>query len=83
MKVTDRGKEVHKTLHEVKPVKNINKNWESFLEVDESHPKEVPPYIKCKPMEDNASQRNCQNQLRHLSLFYIARMPGEFDSRKV
>ena len=33
-------------------------------------------------MEDNDSQRNCQNQLRDLSLSHITRMPGEFDSRK-
>ena len=32
MKVTDRGK-VSKTLSEVKPVENISKNLQSFLEI--------------------------------------------------
>ena len=37
--VIDRGKK-NKTPNEVKPVKNINKNTQSFLEISKSHEKE-------------------------------------------
>ena len=43
-KVIDRGKR-NKTLSEVKPVKNISKNVQSFLEITPVQ-KEVPPSHK-------------------------------------
>ena len=73
----DRGNR-SKTLGEVKPAKNISKNLQSFLEIS-SFQKEVLPshklldhaYEHKDPVElkeDNLSQRNCQNQLRHPGL---------------
>ena len=53
-----RGKR-SKTLSEVKPVENISKNLQSFLE------------IRSVQKEVLLSQRNCQNQLGHLSLSHI------------
>ena len=64
-----------KTLSEVKPVENVNKNLQSFLEIspmqkeillsdklrDHAYEYQNPFGLK----EDNLSQRNCQNQLSH------------------
>ena len=87
----DRGKR-SKTLSEVKPVENISKNLQSFLEISPvqkevllSHKLRDHAYEYQNPFElkeDNPSQRNCQNQLSHPSLSHIARMSREFDSRK-
>ena len=79
-KVNDRGGKKSKTLSEVKPVENIGKNPQSFLEIS-SVQKEVLlsqklqdcVYGKYNPFglkEDNPSQGNCQNQLSHPSLFH-------------
>ena len=68
-KVIDRGKR-SKTLSEVKPVENINKNLQSFLEIslrDHAYEYQNPFELK----EDNLSQRNCQNQLSHPGLSHI------------
>ena len=73
-KVINRGKK-SKTLSEVKPVKNIIKNLESFLEINPVQ-KEVLhsdklwdlAYEHKNPFgskEDNLSQENCQDELRH------------------
>ena len=73
----NRGKR-SKTLSEVKPVENINKNLQSFLEIrpvqkevllpnklrDRAYECQNPFELK----EDNLSQRNCQNQLSHPGL---------------
>ena len=71
----DRGKR-SKTPSEVKPVENISKNPQSFLDINlvqkevlpshklQDHAYEYPLELK----EDNLSQRNCQNQLSHSSL---------------
>ena len=76
-KVIDRGKR-SKTLSEVKPVENINKNLQNFLEISpvekevllshklRDHAYEYQNPFKLK--EDNLSQRNCQNQLSHPGL---------------
>ena len=93
----DRGKR-SKTLSEVKPVENINKNLLSFLEISPmqkevllSHKVQDHTYEYKNPFrlkEDNFSQRHYQNQSSHpgfeTSRFvsHRARMPGEFDSRK-
>ena len=67
-----------KTLNEVKPVENITKNLQSFLELspmqkevllsqklwDHAYEYENPFELK----EDNLWQRNCQNQLSHPGL---------------
>ena len=90
-KVIDRGKG-SKTLSEVKPVANISKNQQSFLEIS-SVQKEVLPSHKLRDhaydysnlfglKEDNLSQRNWQNRLSHPGLSHRARMSGEFYSRK-
>ena len=62
-----------KTLSEVKPVENINKNLQSFLEISPvqkevllSHIVQGDAYEYQNPFklkEDKLSQRNCQNQL--------------------
>ena len=76
-KVIDRGKR-SKTMSEVKPVKNINKNMQSFLELSPMQ-KEVRLSHKLQGhaygyqntfdlKEANLSQRNCQNQLSHPGL---------------
>ena len=77
MKVIDRGKR-DKTLSEVKPVENIYKDLQSFLEISPAqkevllshklrdHAYEYQNAFKLK--EDNLSQRNGQNQLNHLGL---------------
>ena len=76
----DRGK-ISKTLSEVKPVENINKNLKSFLEISPvqkevllSHKLRDHAYEYQNPFElkeDNLSQRNCQNQLSHPGLSHI------------
>ena len=76
-KVIDRGKR-SKTLSEVKPVENINKNLLSFPEINRmqkevllSHKPRDHAYKYQFPFElkeDNLSQRNCQNQLSHPGL---------------
>ena len=68
----DRGKR-SKTLSEVEPVRNINKNLQSFPEINPvqkevllSHKRQGHVYEYQNPFElkeDNLSQRNCQNQL--------------------
>ena len=73
----DRGKR-SKTLNEIKPVENISKNLQSFLEISPvqkevllSHKLRDHAYEYQNPFglkEDNLSQRNCQNQLSHPSL---------------
>ena len=67
-KVINRGKR-SKTLSDVKPVENINKNLQSFLEISpmqkevllshklRDHAYEYQNPFKLK--EDNLSQRNC------------------------
>ena len=76
-KVIDRRKR-SKTLSEVKPVENTNKNLQSFLEINPVQ-KEVLLSLKQRDhayeyqnpfelKEDNLSQRNCQNQLSHPGL---------------
>ena len=67
-----------KTLSEVKPVKNINKNLQTVLEISpmqkevllshelQDHVYEYQNPFKLK--EDTLSQRNCQNQLSHPGL---------------
>ena len=76
-KVIDRGKR-SKTLSEVKPVKNINKNLKTFLEISPiqkevllSHKLRDHAYEYYNPFglkDDNLSQRNYQNQLSHPGL---------------
>ena len=61
-KLIDRGKR-SKTLREVKPVKNISKSLQSFLDIS--------PMQNKLQNEDNPSQRNCQNQLSHPGLSHI------------
>ena len=72
----DRGKR-SKTLSEVKPVKNISKNLQSFLEISPmqkevlSHKLRDHAYEYQNPFklyEDNLSERNCQNVLSHPGL---------------
>ena len=76
-KVIDRGKR-SKTLSEVKPVENISKNLQSFLEISPVQ-KILLPLHKLRDhayeyqntfglKEDNLSQRNCQNELSHHGL---------------
>ena len=79
-KVIDRGKR-SKTLSEVKQVKSISKNLQSFLEISpvqkedllshklRDHAHEYQNLFGLK--EDNLSQRICQNQLSHPGLSYI------------
>ena len=65
-------------LSEVKQVENINKNLQSFPEINPmqkevllSHKPRDHAYEYQNPFElkeDNLSQRNCQNQLCHLGL---------------
>ena len=72
----DRGNR-SKTPSEVKPVENISKNLQSFLEIC-SVQKILLPLHKLQNhadgqncfglKEDNLSQRNCQNQLSHQGL---------------
>ena len=67
-----------KTLSEVKPVENINKNLLRFLEVSLvqkevllSHKLQDHAYEYYNPFglkEDNLSQRNFQNQLSHIQV---------------
>ena len=77
--MTTRGKR-SKTLSEVKPVKNISKNLQSFLEISPvqkevllSHKLRDHAYEYQNPFElkeDSLSQRNCQNQLSHPDLYH-------------
>ena len=79
-KVIDR-RERSKTLSEVKQVKNISKNLQSFLEISQvqkedllshklrDHAYEYQNLFGLK--EGNLSQRNCQNQLSHPDLSHI------------
>ena len=79
-KVIDRGKR-SKTLSEVKQVKNISKNLQSFLEISPVRKEDLPShklrdhaYEYWNPFglkEYNLSQRNCQNQLSHSGLSHI------------
>ena len=74
----DRYRKKKKTLSEVKPVENINKNLQSFLEISPvqkevllSHKLKDHAYEYQNPFElkeGNLSERNRQNQLRHPSL---------------
>ena len=76
----NRGKR-SKTLSEVKPVENISKNLQSFLEISPMQKKVLPShklldhaYELKNPVglkEDNPSQRNCQDQLSNPSLSHI------------
>ena len=76
-KVINRGKR-SKTLSEVKPVENKNKNLQSFPEISHmqkevflSHKLRDHAYEYQNPFElkkDNHSQRNCQNELSHPGL---------------
>ena len=79
-KVINRGKR-SKPLSEVKPVENISKNLQSFLEISPMQ-KEVLPSQKLGDLayeylnpfrlkEDSLSQRNFQNQLSHPGLSHI------------
>ena len=75
----DRGKRI-KTLSEVKPVENINKNLKSFLEISPvqkevllSHKLRDHAYEYQNPFglkEDNLSQRKGQNQMSHQGLYH-------------
>ena len=67
-KVIDRGKR-SKKLSEVKPIENISKNLQSFLEISPEQ-KEVLPSHK---LQDHAysSLKNCQNPMSHPSLSHI------------
>ena len=71
----DQQRKRSKKLNEVKPVKNINKNPQSFLEI-------IPVQTEVLPsqkLQDHAyawekpsgSQRNCKNQLSHPCLSHI------------
>ena len=77
----DRGKR-SKTLSEVKPVKNISKNLQGFLDKLQDHAYEYQNPFELK--EDNLSQRNCQNKLSHPGLSHTEQecQEIEFDSRK-
>ena len=87
----DRGKR-SKTLSEVKPVKNINKNLQSFPEINpvqkeillshkpQDHAYEYQNLFKLK--EDNLSQRSCQNQLSYPGLSHTKQECWESYSRK-
>ena len=57
-----------KALSEVKPVKNISKNPQSFLETS---PMQKEVLLLHKLQDHNPSQRNCQNQLSNPSLSHI------------
>ena len=80
-KVINRGKR-SKTLSEVKPVENISKNLQSFLEIRLvqkevllSHKLRDYAYEYQNPFglkEDNLSCINCQNQLSHRGLSHTA-----------
>ena len=79
-KVINRGKR-SKTLSEVKPVENINKNLQSFIEISpmqkevlHSHKLQDHAYEYQNPFElkeDNLSQRKSQNQLSHPGLSHL------------
>ena len=73
----DKGKRI-KALSELKPVRNINKNLQSFLEISPvqkevvlSHKLQEHAYKYQNPFglkDDNLSERNYQNQLSHPGL---------------
>ena len=85
-KVIDRGKR-SKTLKEVRPVENISKNLQSFLEISLvqkevvlSHKLQDHAYEYQNPFglkEDNLSRRNCQNPLSHLDLSHTVQQCQE------
>ena len=70
-----------KILGEVKPVENISKNLQSFLEISHvqkevflSHKLRDHAYEYYNPFKlkaDNFSKRNCQNQLSHPGFSHI------------
>ena len=77
-RVIIRGKS-SKRLNKVKPVKNINKNLhaefsrdkcerKSFLHINKQDHASIKIFLN---QRKNPSQRNCQNQLIHLSLSHI------------
>ena len=79
-KVINRRKR-SKTLSEAKPVKNISKKLQSFLEISPVQ-REVLPSHKLQEnayeyynafglKEDNLAQKNCQNQLSHPGFSHI------------
>ena len=82
-KVIDRGKR-SKTLKEVRPVENISKNLQSFLEISLvqkevflSHKIQDYAYEYQNPFglkEDNVSQKNCENPLSHPDLFHTEKI---------
>ena len=68
-------------MSEIKPVENLSKNLQSYLEISPKQ-KEVLPSYKLRDhaykyhnpfrlKEDNLSQRNCHNQLTHPDLSNI------------
>ena len=95
-KVIIRG-ERSKTLSEIKPVENLGKNPQGFLEI--SHMQKEVLHINCEIMpmrtriffglkEVNLSQRNCHNQLCHPFLSQIEQecqqsfIQGKFHNQK-
>ena len=84
--MTDR-KNICKTLSEVKPVKKISKNLQSFLdkspvkeEVRHSRKLQDFAYEYYNPFrlkEDNLLQRNCHNQLSHPGLSHAKQLCQE------
>ena len=79
--MNDRGKRSKTLSEEVKPVENLGKNLQSFLEISPVE-KEVLPSNKLRETayeywnpfrlkEDNPSLRNCQNHLSHPGLPHI------------
>ena len=79
-KVNDRGKRSN-TLSKVKPVANISRNLQSFLEASPVQKEVVPShklldhaYEYYNPFglkENNISKRFCQNKLSHAGLSHI------------
>ena len=79
-KVIETGKR-SKTLNEVKPVENIRKSQQNFLEITPMQTEALPShklrdhaYEYQNPFrlkEDNFSQRDFQNQLSHTGLSHI------------
>ena len=61
LKDEDRDQQRNQTMSEVKPVENIRKNLQSFLEISLEQ-KEVVPLNKLQDLlkEDNLSKRNCR-----------------------
>ena len=86
------AEKINKTLSETKPVKNISKNLQSFLEIGPvqkevllSHKPQDHAYEYYNPFglkEDNLSQRNFQNQLSHPDLSHKSKNVRRVWSRK-